>query len=141
MAAIVDAALGAAWAASAARAIHPRYARRRECIDLRNYDRAVDALRRANTAATARLAQSTSDGQLTEVTSEGGDAGRKNCHPRPEYRQGGSMARTGTKPGKGTYECSKCGTRQELKTAASTLKRCDDCGSELFRKARSSVAV
>jgi DNA-directed RNA polymerase subunit RPC12/RpoP len=46
------------------------------------------------------------------------------------------MARTGTKPGKGTYECSTCGAHQELKTAASTLKPCDECGSELFRKAK-----
>lgn len=46
------------------------------------------------------------------------------------------MARSGTKPGRGAYECSKCGSRQELKTAASTLKRCPDCGGDLFRKAR-----
>jgi DNA-directed RNA polymerase subunit RPC12/RpoP len=46
------------------------------------------------------------------------------------------MARSGTKPGRGGYECSKCGSRQELKTAASTLKRCPECGSDLFRKSR-----
>lgn len=47
------------------------------------------------------------------------------------------MARTGSKPGKGSYECSKCGSRQELKTASSMLKSCPECGSELFRKSRS----
>ena len=46
------------------------------------------------------------------------------------------MARSGTKPGRGSYECSKCGNRQELKTGASTLRRCPECGSDLFRKAR-----
>jgi DNA-directed RNA polymerase subunit RPC12/RpoP len=44
------------------------------------------------------------------------------------------MARSGTKPGRGSYACSKCGAVQTLKTAASTLKRCE-CGSDLFRKA------
>jgi ribosomal protein S27E len=45
------------------------------------------------------------------------------------------MARSGTKPGKGTYECSKCGAVQTLRSKASTLKDCLNCGSKLFRKA------
>jgi DNA-directed RNA polymerase subunit RPC12/RpoP len=48
------------------------------------------------------------------------------------------MARSGSKPGRGVYECSKCGAHQEIKTGASTLKRCSDCGSDLFRKARTA---
>lgn len=44
------------------------------------------------------------------------------------------MARSGTKPGKGSYECSKCGAIQTLRSVASTLKDCPTCGSKLFRK-------
>jgi predicted nucleic acid-binding Zn-ribbon protein len=45
------------------------------------------------------------------------------------------MARSGTKPGKGSYECSRCGALQTLRSKASTLKAFPDCGSTLFRKA------
>ena len=45
------------------------------------------------------------------------------------------MARSGTKPGKGSYVCSKCGAIQTLRSKASTLKDCPNCGSKLFRKA------
>jgi DNA-directed RNA polymerase subunit RPC12/RpoP len=45
-----------------------------------------------------------------------------------------ALARAQTKPGKGSYVCSNCGATQELKTAASTLKACPNCGSTLFRK-------
>lgn len=45
------------------------------------------------------------------------------------------MARSGTKPGKGSYECSNCGALQTLRSKASTLKECSNCGSKLFRKA------
>jgi putative FmdB family regulatory protein len=48
------------------------------------------------------------------------------------------MARSGTKPGKGSYECSKCGALQTLRSKASTLKDCPSCGSKMFRKARSA---
>jgi DNA-directed RNA polymerase subunit RPC12/RpoP len=48
------------------------------------------------------------------------------------------MGRSGTKPGKGSYICSKCGAVQDLKTGAATLKRGKECGSELFRKNRSA---
>ncbi len=51
------------------------------------------------------------------------------------------MARAGAKPGRGTYECSKCGATQEMKTAASTLKPCPNCGGTLFRKARTGRRV
>jgi DNA-directed RNA polymerase subunit RPC12/RpoP len=51
------------------------------------------------------------------------------------------MARTGTKPGKGSYTCSKCGAVQDLKTGAAILKRCKECGSELFRKNRSAPSA
>lgn len=34
------------------------------------------------------------------------------------------MARSGTKPGRGSYTCSKCGAVQDLKTRASILKQC-----------------
>jgi len=51
------------------------------------------------------------------------------------------VARSGTKPGKGVYSCSKCGTTQSLKTAASTLKRCPQCGSTLFRKTSAPAAA
>jgi putative FmdB family regulatory protein len=44
------------------------------------------------------------------------------------------MARSGTKPGKGSYECSKCGATQTLRSKASTLKNCPNCGRKLFRK-------
>jgi DNA-directed RNA polymerase subunit RPC12/RpoP len=52
------------------------------------------------------------------------------------------LARANTKPGKGSYVCSKCEATQELKTAASALKACPNCGSTLFRKVsgRSSAA-
>jgi DNA-directed RNA polymerase subunit RPC12/RpoP len=52
------------------------------------------------------------------------------------------LARANTKPGKGSYACSKCEATQELKTAASALKACPNCGSTLFRKVngRSSAA-
>jgi DNA-directed RNA polymerase subunit RPC12/RpoP len=60
--------------------------------------------------------------------------------PSKEVR--GHLARANTKPGKGSYVCSKCEASQELRTAASTLKACPNCGSMLFRKAssRSSAA-
>jgi DNA-directed RNA polymerase subunit RPC12/RpoP len=45
------------------------------------------------------------------------------------------MARSGTKPGKGSYECSRCGAVSTLRSKASTLKACPNCGSRLFRKA------
>jgi DNA-directed RNA polymerase subunit RPC12/RpoP len=48
------------------------------------------------------------------------------------------VARSGTKPGKGGYACSKCGAVQQLKTATATLKACRGCGSTLFRKARAT---
>lgn len=48
------------------------------------------------------------------------------------------MARSRTKPGKGSYECSKCGSLQTLRSKASTLKTCPNCGSSLFRKARTA---
>jgi len=48
------------------------------------------------------------------------------------------VARAGTKPGQGTYVCSKCGTAQELRTRGSTLKRCPNCRSTLFHKAKPS---
>ena len=45
---------------------------------------------------------------------------------------------TGTKPGHGSYVCSKCGTAQELRTRGSTLKRCPNCRGTLFGKAKPS---
>jgi DNA-directed RNA polymerase subunit RPC12/RpoP len=45
------------------------------------------------------------------------------------------MARSGMKPGKGGYECSKCGALQTLRSKASTLRPCPNCGGKLFRKA------
>jgi putative FmdB family regulatory protein len=51
------------------------------------------------------------------------------------------MARSGTKPGKGSYECSKCGAVQTLRSKASILKDCPNCGSRLFRRAGSAKAA
>jgi DNA-directed RNA polymerase subunit RPC12/RpoP len=44
------------------------------------------------------------------------------------------MARSGTKPGRASYACSRCGAVQELKTATTKLKACPSCGRSLFRK-------
>jgi DNA-directed RNA polymerase subunit RPC12/RpoP len=44
------------------------------------------------------------------------------------------MARSGTKPGRASYACSRCGAVQQLKTATAKLKACPSCGGSLFRK-------
>jgi DNA-directed RNA polymerase subunit RPC12/RpoP len=51
------------------------------------------------------------------------------------------MARSGTKPGKGSYTCSKCGAVEQVKASTSTLKACRNCGGSLFRKPHATKPV
>ena len=44
------------------------------------------------------------------------------------------MPTTGEKPGKGTYECTACGTRVVLDDASDTLPPCPKCSKTNFIK-------
>lgn len=44
------------------------------------------------------------------------------------------MYKTGEKPGKGTYVCTKCGTIIVLDDATDTLPPCLKCDNTTFRK-------
>lgn len=44
------------------------------------------------------------------------------------------MPTTGEKPGKGTYQCTKCGTLVTLNDDTDTLPPCPKCNNTSFRK-------
>jgi len=44
------------------------------------------------------------------------------------------MYRTGEKPGKGTYLCTKCGTKVTLDDKTDTLPPCPKCDNTTFKK-------
>ena len=44
------------------------------------------------------------------------------------------MPGTGEKPGKGTYQCTKCGNTITLEDASDKLPPCPKCGGSTFRK-------
>ena len=44
------------------------------------------------------------------------------------------MHKTGEKPGKGTYYCTKCGQKVVLDDNSDTLPPCPKCSNTTFRK-------
>lgn len=44
------------------------------------------------------------------------------------------MAKTGERPGKGTYACIACGTEVTLDDATDTLPPCPKCNGVYFRR-------
>lgn len=44
------------------------------------------------------------------------------------------MYRTGEKPGKGTYTCTKCGTKVTLDDSTDTLPPCPKCSGTTYTK-------
>ena len=48
--------------------------------------------------------------------------------------KGEIMYKTGEKPGKGTYYCTKCGQRVVLDNDSDTLPPCPHCNNATYRK-------
>ncbi len=46
------------------------------------------------------------------------------------------MYKTGEKPGKGIYQCTKCGQLVRLDDHTDTLPPCPKCGNTTYRKVR-----